>query len=208
MGGVLCLTRIRLPGESDTDWQRAGVCSAKYCPCDFFLGMNGIGRWRYSSSTRQKLCETLCLTHILAPWGESVFEHDGELASDSVPFAHRVPPFCRCSIQRQTNQSRGRFVAREEPLVRTARLIFGFSDSMEFAAQTSLCGLGGWQGKGITLLRPGASPMQSPDIAWSGYFLERRQSGIGVQRCADRLEGNGAALRPMPLAKFIEWRLR
>lgn len=44
---------------------------------------------------------------------EAALEHDGELASDGVPFAHRALPFGGRSIKRQIDQFRRRIVAGE-----------------------------------------------------------------------------------------------
>lgn len=66
-----------------------------------------------ASYIRQSVVETV-LNFVpdayLRHW-EEVFEHDGELRSDSVPFAHRALPLGRCSIECQIDQFRRGLVA-------------------------------------------------------------------------------------------------
>jgi len=52
-----------------------------------------------------RLCRILCVTRFLSHW-KAVFEHDGELASDSVLFAHRSLALGGCRLECQINQFR------------------------------------------------------------------------------------------------------
>ena len=130
---------------------------------------------------------------MLGHW-EAVFEHDGELASYSVPFADRTLPLVRCSIEREIDQFRRRVVAWE--------MASGSDGSADFRVQR-LNGVRGvnqpadlrWVVEERDHLVPSAPPARcdrripSCQIA----FLELSQSqfcSIGIHRRVDRLESS------------------
>ena len=71
------------------DWEAGKVAWSDVSASALFYGPPGTGHWK------------------------AFFEHDGELASDSVPFAHRTLPLGRCSIECQIDQFRRCVVAGE-----------------------------------------------------------------------------------------------